>query len=144
MRSVIPVSLLAVVAAWVLFVGMAKSQEPDNRMHLIFVGDNNAPQLAWFAANPDMAALKNATRFSHYKTTDAIFRERFAPVLGTNAPMIILERPDGGTIYAADKNSLPRFSSACFLEMKAAYQKSKEAKKPEPPPFLQQFAVDIL
>lgn len=124
---------LLFVLVCLLIGGHAFGQSDIGRIHLIYVGGANDPQLKWFETNADLAALKKAVTFSHLKTTDQIFLERYQPVLGNAAPMVVLERDDGGTIYAADGQAFPRTGSDLFNAMRVSYHQATNAMRAEAP-----------
>jgi hypothetical protein len=57
-----------------------------------------------------------------------IYQERYASVLGDQYPIVAYLRPDGGAIYVADRNSMPRSSAELYEAMKAAAFQAKNAK----------------
>lgn len=111
-------------------LAFGQSTDSLGKLHLIYVGQASDPQLQWFSTNPELAQLKKSVTWSHLRPTDKIFIERYQPVLGTDFPMVILERSDGGTIYAASGRSMPRYGSDLFGSLRESYQLAKNAAQP--------------
>lgn len=107
-----------------------QDSEGLGKLHLIYIGQTSDPQLQWFATNPELAQLKKSVTWSHLRPSDKIFIERYQPVLGNDFPMVIFERADGGTIYAASGRSMPRYGSDLFAMLRESYQLAKNAAQP--------------
>jgi hypothetical protein len=109
---------------------LAQSQSSLGQLHLVYIGHSSDPQFQWFHTNPELAQLKKSVTWSHLKPTDTIFMERYRPVLGDDLPMVILERADGGTIYAASGKTLPKYGSDLFAKLRESFHLAKAAAAP--------------
>ncbi len=142
----------AISVACILCIGMALSPPAialaqsqvspakSERLQLYFFGSDSDPILDWFRTNPDLARVKAASQWFRNSADTAMFRERYAPAVGTNLPVLVMAREcDGGSMFAASRDTMPRSSSELFNALKTAFNHAKEARKcPIPDPAMSQ------
>lgn len=127
--------LIAIAALASLCVSALAQELPDdsNRNQLVVVGAADNAPATWFATDPSLAAVKKLSNWSILNPNSrehmTLYRERYQQQLGTAFPVVALMRPDGGVIYAADRNSIPRSAADLFTEMKSRVLMARNAIK---------------
>lgn len=102
--------------------------DDSDRMQLLVIARADQSPATWFDSDPMLSRVKNSVSFTRIDPGSVMHRERYGD-LGTNAPIVALTWPDARTIYFADRDSLPSFSSSLFSEMKSAVTAARNAKK---------------
>lgn len=132
--------LLAVAVLGTLCFSSATAQQmPDdsNRNQLVVIGAADNAPATWFTSDPSLAAVKSMSNWSllnpNTKEHMTLFRERYQPQLGAALPIVALLRPDGGVIYKADRNTIPRSGAELFTQMKATVLMARNAIKAPTP-----------
>jgi hypothetical protein len=101
---------------------------PQARYQLVVVGQPDSYPVRWFSDNPDLANVRKAVDYQLFTPGQKIYQERYAAVLGDQYPIVAYLRPDGGAIYVADRNTMPKTSNDLFAAMKAAALQAQNAR----------------
>lgn len=99
-----------------------------NRLQLVVVGDSATGPSKWFEDLPELKAIKKRTAFSSFSVGAPLYKTRFEDKYGTNYPIVALQRPDGGVIYFADKDTMPAKENL-YEELKQAVIFANSATK---------------
>lgn len=104
---------------------------------LLFVGTDQQSNtlLDWFNRDPACQQLKSNCNFQAYTKDNALYRERYSGVIPAEQfPAIVFCDSDGGHIYVAASQSIPKSASSLIAEMKTAYEAQKKAREQDADP----------
>lgn len=107
MRSALAIVLLAAA-------GVCSAQTDDSRKyHLVTVTQSPmspaGDRLMAAMRDPVLQPIANTCKVFHFKTRDEIYRLRYSPALpASQVPIVALVRWDGGVVYKASGDRIPR------------------------------------
>jgi hypothetical protein len=113
------------------FVGGSLLANPpsndSNKPELVIIGDPGNALEQSFATHPGLKTVRDNCLYTPLKLSDPLYKLRYATSISGTPPMVLLQRPGGGVIYAADMPSLPYSSDAIYEALKSAYERAREA-----------------
>lgn len=122
--------VLLLISFCLLFANASYAQKPaddSQRPELVIIGEPGNALEQSFANHQGLRTLRDNCLYTPLKLGDALYKLRYEASISGTPPMVLLQRPGGGVIYAADINSLPFSSDAIFEAIKSAYEKAKAA-----------------
>lgn len=127
MRPVI--ALLFLVLA---FAAPAQAQrvEDADKLNLVVIGDVNSAPATWFRTDPNLRNLAAATHFTVLdpRLPQGLYAQRYRGKVVGQPPIVILERKDGGVIYAAHAGSMPSSGGQLYTDIGTSYKLAAKAK----------------
>lgn len=122
-------AMLTILAPALVHAQSSPDQGKD--IHLVYIGETGSTQYKWFFTNSDLVSLREQCNWSHLLPTDSIFKEKYAPVVGTDMPIVLFMRNDGGLIHSASGANFPRQASVLFADLRSSFRLAQKAKPAE-------------
>lgn len=89
---------------------------------------------AWLTSEPRLATLVAQTRYNVYRATDKIYQTRYAGQVGSDFPVVVLQRPDGKVCYKCSGANLPETARELAEHVAQAIKDCCPFPRPTPTP----------
>jgi len=122
--------VLLVILSLGLFCPVASANKPaddSQRPELVIIGEPGNVLEQAFAQHDGLRTIRNNSLYTPLRLSDPLYKLRYASSISGVTPMVLLQRPGGGVIWASDMTTMPYSSDAIFLAIKYAYEQAKVA-----------------